>query len=116
MIDFTSEDFRFISKKYINFKIDENPYWVVGSVVNCEGDYTEWRDQKIEDGWGFFNGLTMVSYIGYNGELPREDGDTSGFSEFDIYYGDILVNEMSYSELVSLVKSNNRENKLNTIL
>jgi hypothetical protein len=112
MIDFTSEDFRFVSRD------EEDPYWVVGTVVNCEGDYSEWKPTEIiEDfGWGFFNGLTMVSYAGYNGELPREDGDTSSFSEFDIYYGDVLVNEMSYSELELLVKSNNRENKLNTIL
>ena len=112
MIDFTSKDFKFVSKE------DEDPYWVVGTIVNCEGDYSEWMPTKIiEDfGWGFFNGLTMVSYKGYDGELPREDGDTSSFSEFDIYYGDILVNEMSYDELELLVKTNNRENKLNAIL
>jgi hypothetical protein len=112
MIDFTSEDFRFISKE------DEDPYWVVGTVVNCEGDYSEWIPTKIiEDfGWGFFNGLTMVSYKGYDGELPREDGDTSSFSEFNIYYGDVLVNEISYDELELLVKTNNRERKLNAIL
>ena len=111
MIDFTSEEFRFVSKE------DEYPYWVVDTIVNCDSDYSEWKPtEKIEDGWGFFSGLTMVSYKGYNGVLPREDGDTSSFSEFYVYYGDVLVNEMSYDELESLVKSNNRENKLNTIL
>jgi hypothetical protein len=112
MIDFASEDFRFISKE------DEDPYWVVGTVVNCEGDYSEWKPTEIiEDfGWGFFNGLTMVSYKGYDGELPREDGDTSSFSEFDIYYGDVLVNEMSYGELELFIKAYDRDCKIDEIL
>ena len=55
MIDFRSDDFRFISKE------DEDPYWVSGTSVICEGDYTEWKPNKfIHDGWGFFRGLTMV--------------------------------------------------------
>ena len=107
VIDLTSDDFRFISKE------DEDPYWVSGTSVICEGDYTEWKPNEfIHDGWGFFRGLTMVSYRGYDGELPREDGDTSNFSEFDIYYKDILINDMSYVELELLINSEKREERL----
>ena len=65
---------------------------------------------------GLFNGLTMVSYKGYDGELPREDGDTSDFSEFDIYYKEILINDMSYDELDLLIKSEKREERIDGIL
>ena len=107
LIDLTSDDFRFISKE------DEDPYWVSGTSVICEGDYTERKPNKfIHDGYGFFRGLTMVSYRGYDGELPREAGDTSGFGEFDIYYKDILINDMSYGELELLINSEKREEKL----
>lgn len=111
MIDLTSDDFRFISKE------DEDTYWVVGSVVKCESVYVDYLpNKKIGDGWGLFNGLTMVSYKGYDGELPREDGDTSDFSEFDIYYKDILINDMSYDELDLLIKSEKREERIDGIL
>ena len=114
MIDFTSNNFRFISKE------DEDPYW--STSVICEGDYTEWEPNEfIYDGYGFFRGLTMISYRGYNGELPREDGDrgyriASGFDEFNIYYGDILINDMTYSELELLIKSEKREERIDGIL
>lgn len=111
MIDFTSNDFRFISKE------DEDPYWVSSTSVICEGDYTEWEPNEfIYNGYGFFRGLTMISFRGYNGELPREDGDTSNFSEFDIYYKDILINDMSYGELELLIKSEKREEIINSII
>lgn len=54
--------------------------------------------------------------MGYDGELPREDGDTSDFSEFDIYYKDILINDMSYDELDLLIKSEKREERIDGIL
>jgi len=62
---------------------------------------------------GFFNGLTMVSYRGYNGELPRFDGDTTSFNEFNIYYKGILVNEMTYEGLYNMI---NRDIQLDKIL
>ena len=113
MIDFTSKDFRFVSKK------DEDPYWVPGKVVVCEDIYDIGNpDLEIESCWGFFNGLTMVSYKGYNGELPREDGDTSSFSEFNIYYKDVLIENMKMTcmELEQFMKSIDRNNQINKIL
>ena len=51
-IDFTSKDFKFIS--------NHGEYYIEGE-VSCTGDYTDWNDLKnIEDGWGMFEGLTMV--------------------------------------------------------
>lgn len=111
MIDFTSDDFRFISKE------DEDPYWVPGTVVKCEAVYVDYLPNKeVKDFWGMFNGLTMVSYKGYNGDLPREDADTSGFDEFDIYYKDTLINDMTCVELELLIKSEKREEKIDGIL
>ena len=107
-IDFSSEDFVFMPKP------DE--YYIEGHPVQCDGDYTDWKDNKpIDDGWGFFNGLTMVSYKGYNGELPRMDGDTASFDEFNIYYKGTLVNEMTYEELQNLIISDNRDMKIDSI-
>ena len=110
MVDFTSKDFRFISKE------DEDPYWVPGTIVNCEAVYEDYLPNKeVKNFWGMFNGLTMVSYAGYKGELPREDGDTSGFDEFDIYYKDTLINDMTCIELELLIKSYERDQKIDNI-
>jgi hypothetical protein len=111
MIDFTSKDFRFISKE------DEDPYWVPGTIVNCEVVYEDYLPNKeVKNFWGMFNGLTMVTYKGYDGELPREDSDTSGFDEFDIYYKDTLISDMTCIELELLIKSYERDNKIDKIL
>jgi hypothetical protein len=116
MIDFTNKDFKFIGKKP---PIDnpEDTYWVPDSVVICESDYTDWKPEiQIKNGWGFFRGLTMVSYRGYKGELPREDGDTSTFYEFDIYYKDILINEITIRDLELIIIAEDREEKINSIM
>lgn len=107
-INFSSEDFVFMAKP------DE--YYIEGHPTQCESDCSEWSSNKlIESGWGFFNGLTMVSYNGYNGELPRMDGDTASFDEFNIYYKGTLVNEMTYEELQNLIISDNRDMKIDSI-
>ena len=107
-IDFTSSDFLFISKP--------DQYYIEGHPVQCDLDGTEWKEDKlIEDGWGFFNGLTMVSYRGYNGELPRMDGDTSSFNEFNITYKGTLINEMTFGELKKLVLAYSRDIKIDSL-
>jgi hypothetical protein len=55
----------------------------------------------------------MVSYRGYDGELPRMDGDTASFNEFDIYYKGTLVNDMTFEGLYNMI---NRDSQLNKIL
>lgn len=107
-IDFTSDKFIFISKP--------DQYYIEGHPAQCEGDFSTWKpDSKIETGWGMFNGLTMVSYKGYNGELPRMDGDTSSFEEFNIYYNGLLINEMTYQDLQNLILSEKRDEKIESI-
>lgn len=107
-IDFTSPEFLFTSKP--------DQYYIEGHPVQCDSDCTEWKEDKlIQDGWGFFNGLTMVSYRGYDGELPRMDGDTSSFEEFDITYKGILINEMTYRELQNLILSDSRDMKIDSL-
>jgi hypothetical protein len=105
-VDFTSNDFIFMAKP--------EQYYIEGHPVQCDGDYTEWKPNKIvESGWGMFNGLTMVSYRGYSGELPRMDGDTASFDEFNIYYKGTLVNKMTYEGLYNMIT---RDSQLNKIL
>ena len=109
-----AKEFIFISKP--------DQYYLEGNQVECESDCTDWKeDRLIKDGWGFFNGLTMVPYKGYEGELPRMDGDqvwpgwsaSASFDEFDIYYGETLINDMTYGNLMSMI---NREIKLETLV
>ena len=107
-IDFTSSNFKFISKP--------NKYYMEG-IVDCESDFSEWiPTYRIKNGWGMFRGLTMVTYKGYTGELPRKDGDTCSFKEFNIYYKDIRINDMTYEDLYTYIISRNREDKLNIII
>jgi len=107
-IDFTNSNFIFISKP--------NQYYIEGHPVQIDSDCTDWKEYYlIKSGWGFFSGLTMVSYKGYDGELPRMDGDTSAFEEFDITYKGILVSEMTYGELEKLILADNRDEKINSL-
>ena len=107
LIDFLTDDFKFIS--------NPDEYYI--GETKCTGDYTDWKPTtKIEDGWGMFEGLTMVSYKGYDGDLPRMDEDTSSFSEFSIYYKGELINDLEYSDLESKIQSDNREDRINSLI
>jgi len=56
--------------------------------------YPEYKENdKFNDVCALFEGLTNESYVGYNGILPREDGETCTLDEFLIY--DELGNEIS---------------------
>ena len=101
------------AKEFI-FLPKPDQYYLEGHPVEFETDCTDLKEERlIKDGWGFFNGLTMVSYKGYEGELPRMDGDSASFDEFDIYYGETLINDMTYGNLMSMI---NRERKLETLV
>jgi hypothetical protein len=107
--DLTSSDFKFISKK------DE--WFIEGSEVTCEGDFTDWNyDKLIEDGWGMFRGLTNEIYKGYDGPLPRLDGDTSSFSEFEIYWKETRIDGMTFDQLKELILSEERDQKINSLM
>ena len=115
MIDFTSKDFKLIAK------VDDDPYWVADTIAICESDYSDWDlilklNDKVKNVWGFFSGLTMITYKGYSGILPRETSDSSNFDEFNIYYRNILINDLTISELNSLIISENREETINKII
>jgi hypothetical protein len=106
MIDFTSEDFTFISK--------EDQYYSEGTAVILESDCSTWKPQHIlKDGWGFFRGYTTEYDKGVT--LPQLDGDSSNFEEFDIYYKDHLVSDLTYQELQNLILSIKREDKIENI-
>jgi hypothetical protein len=107
-IDLTTSEFLFMPKP------DE--YYLEGHPVQLDSDCTDWKeDRLIQSGWGFFNGLTMVSYKGYEGELPRMDGDTASYEEFYITYKGILVNEMTYRELQNLILADSRDVKIDSL-
>ena len=106
MINFTDSNFKFISRPH--------QYFIEGSQVQLELDCSKWNPKMIiEDGWGLFNGLTMVTYDGYTGKLPLEKGDSCTFVEFDVFYKDLLVNEFTYESLKNLIE---RDVQLNKIL
>jgi tRNA A37 N6-isopentenylltransferase MiaA len=98
-----------MEREHLRERIDQrvDQMWDKGFVAEV--------DKLIEDGWGFFNGLTMVSYRGYDGELPRMDGDTSAYDEFNITYKGILINEMTYGELQNLILADSRDMKIDSL-
>lgn len=79
---------KFISKKeewFIEGKAVEN-------VDKC--NYNEYNlGDKFNNGYALFHGYTNETYNGYEGELPRPDGEICPFDEFFIY--DINGNEIS---------------------
>lgn len=61
---------------------------------------------RFKNNWSLFKGLTNETFVGYNGELPREDSETCPFTEFLIY--DEFNNEISE---LTLEEYNNILNK-----
>jgi len=59
---------------------------------------------------GLFNGLTMETYRGYSGELPRQDGETCPFNEFYIYdeFGN-EISDITLEEYEVLLNKNSHE-------
>lgn len=79
---------RFISKP--------NEWFVEGTeaILDITCIYPDYEiNNKFNDVSGLFNGLTNETYTGYNGILPRLDGETCPFDEFLIY--DEFGNEIS---------------------
>lgn len=90
----------------IKFISRPDEWFVEGTVAECEFDYGEPKEtDKVENNCGLFHGLTNETYIGFEGELPREDGETCSFEEFDIYLGDEKINDWTYLELKEKLKS-----------
>src|ERR1035437_200266 len=89
----------------IKFISRADEWFVEGTVANCEFDFGEPKENDIiENNCGMFNGMTNEGYIGFVGELPRPDGETCTFDEFDIYLGDDKINEWTYEELKEKIK------------
>ncbi len=91
--------FKFIARK------DE--WFVEGTEAKLIAPYyTEHKnDDIIEENGGLFEGHTNETYEGYTGELPRLDEEGCPFNEFDIYYGDDIINDWTYEQLINKMKS-----------
>lgn len=114
MIDINEEYQNIIKKCKFISKPDE--WFVEGTEAKCSdtGSYSDYKQgDKFCNGWSFFEGYTNETHIGYSGELPRPDGDTSSFDEFYIYdeYGN-EISKMTLDEYNQLI----REQKLKRII
>ncbi len=70
------------------------------AVIEDEVIYPEYKEgSKFNSVCGLFNGYTNETYKGYEGELPRLDGETCPFNEFLIYdeYGN-EISELTFEE------------------
>lgn len=88
--------------KQFKFIARPNTWFIDGTTVELITDLTEWNPMdKIEDGFGEFYGSTNETFQGYDGELPRMDGEICNYDEFFIYYNDLLVNEMTMADILN---------------
>lgn len=94
------DDFKFIAR--------EESWYIKGTECKLDEDHKFIWNGKIEDDMALFEGMTNESYRGYEGELPRWDGEWCPFDEFDIYYKGHKVNHLTYKDLKTL----DRKNKL----
>ena len=99
------QEFAKIDWSKIKFIARPDTWYVAGTIATCEFDYGEPRiSDRVEDNCGMFHGYTNEIYKGFEGELPRPDEEGCTFEEFDIFYGETLVNDISYSSLLGLLK------------
>lgn len=90
--------------KFIS-KPDE--WFVEGTECIIEDDiiYPEYKKgDKFNSVCGLFNGLTIETFHGYDGKLPREDGEICSFDEFFIYdkFGN-EISELTLEEYIDLI-------------
>ena len=102
--------------KTLKFKSRKDEWYIEGMWAELESNCHEFKDgQKIEDGWGLFNGWTNEPpYEGFNGLLPRWDGETCPYAEFDIFYefedGDyIQVNKLTFDEIKLIIMKRKKD-------
>ena len=89
----------------IKFISRPDEWFIEGAVCECEFDYGEPEETDIiEDNCGLFHGMTNETFTTYTGELPRYDGETCPFNEFDIYLGDEKINNWTYKVLLEKLK------------
>jgi hypothetical protein len=100
-----NEEYQNVIKK-CKFISKPEEWFVEGTeALNEDGiSYTDYKEgDKFNDGWSLFNGLTNETFVGYEGELPRQDGETCPFDEFLIYdeYGN-EISELTLNEYKEL--------------
>lgn len=90
-----NEEFLELIKK-CKFISKPNKWFVSGSecFLDVTSIYPKYEvDYKFNKLCGLFDGITMETYEGFLGDLPREDGEICPFDEFYIY--DEFQNEIS---------------------
>lgn len=82
-----------------------NEWFISGSEVKLDSDIFWTNCNKFNDGSALFYGLTNENYDGYDGELPREDGETCPLDEFYIYdeFGN-EISELTLEEYKKLIR------------
>lgn len=96
--------------KSLKFKSRKDEWYVEGTWAELESNCHEFSDdENIENGWGLFNGWTNETFDGFKGLLPRWDGETCVYKEFDIFYEFddktyIQVNTMTLGELSMIIR------------
>lgn len=107
-----------ITEKYLEiikkckFISKPNEWFVEGTECTIEDNviYPHYKQgDKFNSVCGLFGGLTMETYRGYSGELPRADGETCSFDEFFIYdeFGNDIT-ELTLEEYEILLKTQKR--------
>jgi hypothetical protein len=94
----------------LRFRSRKNEWYVENTWAELESVLSDGYEDTdiIEDGSGLFKGWTMETYIGNTKLLPRWDGETCLFNEFDIFYEDgnrvyTQVNKFTIKQLTELV-------------
>lgn len=97
----------------IKFISRKDEWYVEGTEAKCQFDYGEPKlSDTVENNCGLFEGLTNEIFPGFTGELPRHDEECCDFAEFDIYLGDVLINDITYENFYALLKQIDRKKKL----
>ncbi len=110
--------------KSLKFKSRKDEWYVEGTWAELESnchDFSSDKGCRIEDGWGLFNGWTNETFKDFKGLLPRWDGETCPYDEFDIFYefeyGEyIQVNKMTIDELRLIITKRKRDRIFDEII
>jgi hypothetical protein len=102
--------------KSLKFRSRADMWYMKDTWAELESNLHDFvRGERIEDGWGLFNGWTNeLPYEGFSGLLPRWDGETCPYDEFDIFYEFenkeyLQVNRLTIDELKLIIMKRKKD-------
>jgi hypothetical protein len=106
---------RIINWDRLNFIAKKDSWFIADTKVRCmlsNGNPEPSVSDVVKSNSGLFKGMTDIKHSSFSNKPPKESIEICQFDEFDIYFEGKLVNDITYFDLIKLMKFKSIYNKL----